>query len=561
MKFLKLSLKNFRNFKESDIELSNKNIFFGLNDVGKTNVLYALRFLFDNDLRKKGIVESDFFRKDINNPIEIIATIDISEDSEDDKKIRAIMKGNLLSETNIIYIKFYAKFNQENSEGEISMFWGYDIENLNEISSRGYSFEIDKVFSITYIDSYVDVFTLFKKNLKNFIINDETIDKKSIDKIKTNIDELNSNISGLSGIKNFEKKIIPKYQKYKKDDLLISIKSEIAIKGFYSDLVPYLHKEGDNNDYPTAGDGRKKILTYSLYDLINDNKVESKIVLYLIEEPENHLHKTLQISLSRELFSSDSYNYIFLTTHSPYILYEIDNTNLVRIYNEKRLLTPSMLYKVPEEFERYKKILNKSLAESLFSSKVLLVEGPSEQLLFERIFQCIQPNYEEEGVYILPVNGIGFEKYKEIFDNLNIYNAIKTDNDFKKNNEQFIVLGFRRCNKLCKIKILSEDNIKFSVNEIPAKRKLYKNNFDLIQNIKNNYNIFLSEVDLENDLNKLLHKKLVEYLNNNNPVKYLQGKKQIRMYELINKLTDEDCKKIYNGKNFEILKLFIGGGV
>jgi len=31
--------------------------------------------------------------------IEIIVTIDISADSEDDKKIRAIMKGNLLSET------------------------------------------------------------------------------------------------------------------------------------------------------------------------------------------------------------------------------------------------------------------------------------------------------------------------------------------------------------------------------------------------------------------------------------------------------------------------------
>ena len=40
MKFTKLSLKNFRNFNDSEINLDNKNIFFGLNDVGKTNALY-----------------------------------------------------------------------------------------------------------------------------------------------------------------------------------------------------------------------------------------------------------------------------------------------------------------------------------------------------------------------------------------------------------------------------------------------------------------------------------------------------------------------------------------
>lgn len=557
MKFTKLSLKNFRNFNDSEINLDNKNIFFGLNDVGKTNALYALRFLFDNEQRKKGIVETDFYKKNINCPIEIIVTIDISDDSEDDKKIRAIMKGNLLSETELIYIKFTAIFNQENGMGDISMFWGYDIENLTEMLSKGYSFEIDKVFSVTYIDSYVDLFSLFKKNLKTFIINDEEIDKEKIDEIKKNINDLNNNISQLSGIKKFEEIIMPKYEKYKKDDLKISIKSEIAIKGFYSDLVPYLHKIDDVNDYPTAGDGRKKILTYSLYDLINENKKESKIVLYLIEEPENHLHKTLQISLSRVLFSTESYDYVFLTTHSPYIIYEIDNTNLIRIYKDREMLTPSVLYQVPDSFKKHKKILNKSLSEALFSSKVLLVEGPSEQLLFERVFQAINVNYEEEGIYILPVNGIGFEKYKTILDELKIFNAIKTDNDLRKDEQQYILLGFRRCNKLCGAKVLSEENIKYYKNEVAVKRKMFKDNVKLINSVRKDYKIFLSEVDLENDLNKILHKRLTECLNKTNPVKYLQEKKQIRMFELINLLTDEDCIKIYNGKNFEILKLFI----
>lgn len=40
MKFEKVVIKNFRNFDNVELDLSNKNIFFGLNDVGKTNFLW-----------------------------------------------------------------------------------------------------------------------------------------------------------------------------------------------------------------------------------------------------------------------------------------------------------------------------------------------------------------------------------------------------------------------------------------------------------------------------------------------------------------------------------------
>ena len=47
MKFKSVTIKNFRNFEDISIELTNKNVLFGMNDVGKTNFLYALRFVFD----------------------------------------------------------------------------------------------------------------------------------------------------------------------------------------------------------------------------------------------------------------------------------------------------------------------------------------------------------------------------------------------------------------------------------------------------------------------------------------------------------------------------------
>lgn len=50
MEFVSIRIKNFRNFEDIELDLSNKNIFFGLNDVGKTNFLYALRYMFDKDI-------------------------------------------------------------------------------------------------------------------------------------------------------------------------------------------------------------------------------------------------------------------------------------------------------------------------------------------------------------------------------------------------------------------------------------------------------------------------------------------------------------------------------
>ena len=63
MKFENIKIENFRNFEKIDLDLSNKNIFFGLNDVGKTNFLYALRYVFDKDVRRLNLLDSDFHNK------------------------------------------------------------------------------------------------------------------------------------------------------------------------------------------------------------------------------------------------------------------------------------------------------------------------------------------------------------------------------------------------------------------------------------------------------------------------------------------------------------------
>ena len=555
MKFESIKIKNFRNFEDIDLTLSNKNIFFGLNDVGKTNFLYALRYVFDKDIRKLNLVDSDFHNKQLDKPIEIIVTLDISDVEDSDcQKLRAQLKGALQSKYSKVYIKLLAEYNKTELLALPLLYWGGDLDNLQEMKQRGYLYEIDYVFNVIYIDSYVDLYSLFKKNVSQLIKNENDDDKVALANIKKTVDELNNNISSLSGIKEFESRLTPEYKKFRDEGISVSIKSEIAVKGLYSNIIPYIKQNDDENLYPTAGEGRKKLLAYSIFDILADENAEKKITLFLIEEPENHLHKSMQIELSQTLVTDSKYTYLFVTTHSPFVLYEMDNVNLVRIYSDRKVNGISTFYKVPENYEKARKILNRCLSEAIFANKVLLVEGPSEYMLFSKVLAIVHPFYEADGVYILPVDGIGFQMYISILDALEIFNVIKTDNDLRavKGKGTYSVLGFSRCNKYVGKPLLPTEQIK--ENSIAAKRALYNANIKILDKIRSEYSIFLSKVDLENDLDEVMHDRLSTLLEETSPVDYLQDSKHYHMVELIEKLSDTDCRTIYNHYNFACLK-------
>lgn len=557
MNFNSITIKNFRNFEEIFINLSNKNVLFGMNDVGKTNFLYALRYIFDKDVRRQNFSDTDYYRKNVNRPIEITIALDISDtENKDSQKLRARLKGAILTNQDLVYIKVVADYDEKEMIGVPILYWGGDINELEEMKVRGTFFEIDYVFNVIYVDAYVDLYALFKKNVNSLLVNDEDQDKEILENIRNTYDELNDQISSLSGIKSFEEKITPEYKRFRHDDISISVKSEIAIKGLYSNIVPYIKQKADDSLYPTSGEGRKKLLVYAIFNLLSLEEEETKINIFLIEEPENHLHRSMQIALSHILFLENKYQYLFMSTHSPFVLTEMDQVNLVRIYNEDKIMSKSVLYEVPNEFKNQRKMLNRGLIEAIFADRVLLVEGPSENVLFGKVLSEINPFYEADGIYILPVGGFGFNPYFNILDALHIDNIIKTDNDLRKikGTEKYSVLGFSRLNNYVGKKILPETPI--DDNSVKAKRALYDDNRDELNKLRANYSLYLSRCSLEEDLDEVIHHQMIEYLPaaDGDPVGYLQAAKNKHMVELVEKLTTEDCRNIYEHYNFACLK-------
>ena len=56
MRIEKLHIKGFRNFRDEEFLFQPQTLIIGANDVGKTNLLYALRLLFDKSLNEQIVI-------------------------------------------------------------------------------------------------------------------------------------------------------------------------------------------------------------------------------------------------------------------------------------------------------------------------------------------------------------------------------------------------------------------------------------------------------------------------------------------------------------------------
>ncbi|WP_407863124.1 ATP-dependent endonuclease [Parvimonas parva] len=70
------------------------------------------------------------------------------------------------------------------------------------------------------------------------------------------------------------------------------------------------------------------------------------------------------------------------------------------------------------------------ILEFILSSKVILVEGPSEYILFDRFYKDITGRHlNEDRIYVLAIRGLSFKRYLDIAKITGSRVAVITDND------------------------------------------------------------------------------------------------------------------------------------
>lgn len=552
MRLKTLYIKGFRNFKEATINFNNQSLIIGANDVGKTNLLYALRILLDRgfsdlDLELK---ESDFYAYEETNEVIITAFFDdIKEDC-----ILSKMKGDISGDGKLV-IKYLA------TKGEdYKFFCGKSDadEDLHEYAIPYYR----KVLNIKYINSKRDFWGYINKT-KNILLQQakedrsaETIDmddalyKQISDKLK----EVDSQIPELSYVKNATEQINEELNKLAIHNQEQKVVFDTASTDTDSVInkISITSKHGDKK-LLIGGEGRLNQIYLSLWASQNRiSEYSNEVSILCVEEPEAYLHPHQQRELARYLCQVLK-GQVILTSHSPYIVCEFSPNSIMRLYKddqETKVASDGCSSVIEEGFDGFGYRMSVIPAEAFFADCVILVEGQSELIFYKTLAKQIGIDLDRLNISILSVEGVGFNTYAKILGALGIYWVARTDNDIFKIQHQDayrfagIERGLELAKQSCDLeetdeKVIDAYSCKIhgfaDKNSIPSK---VLETADKLRDVLANYDIFIADVDFETDLcNGPLKDALKEYygdlLSDSSLIKKMKSHKAINIYDFL----------------------------
>jgi len=180
----------------------------------------------------------------------------------------------------------------------------------------------------------------------------------------------------------------------------------------------------DNIPFSMSGQGQQSAIKISL--AMSRHAGRAKFVT--VEEPENHLtHTSLTTLLSRIESLAGEQQQLFITTHSSFVLNRLGLDKLLLMGND----IASKLSKLdPETVSYFKKLPGYDTLRIVLADKIVLVEGPSDEIIFERVFQDIYGKLPMQcGIDVLSMRGLSLARGMELCAALNKPLTALRDND------------------------------------------------------------------------------------------------------------------------------------
>lgn len=548
MKLHKIHIKGFRNFDDAEIFFEKKTLIIGANDVGKTNLIYALRLLFDKTISEQDLelCDSDYNAYSGTGTIEITVTLcNVTEECLISTFAGSVKDG-------ILMIRYT---NQKN--GNYKIFTGYDEKTFTELSTRQYI----KRLNMQYVDTNRNLASFLRHEKSKLLqiskekLTDEQTgsDNKKLVSIQEGLDSINQQISSLNYISTALEGVnheLCSLSVHNEDQSVCFVAGESNAEKLLDNLV--LSCSNGESAIAIGGDGRNnQIFLATWIAKQNIQKSIDHVTFYAIEEPEAHLHPHQQRKLS-EYIQESFKDQVIVTSHSPQIASQFDASSIVRLYTKNKYSYAAcggcseMLKNVISKFG-YR--LNSLSAETFFSDGVFLVEGTSEVLFYNALAKSVGIDLDRYNISVLSIEGIGFKPYVAVCNALNIPWVLRTDNDIfskpKQNPTHKYYAGISRVMGIIKEIDSNTEVFKYwekheSDNEWPKDIEVSQRATELNNYIRENISkmgIFLSDVDLENDLaNSNLQKKLIEHYGKrsiNSLVEAMQKKKASNMLKFL----------------------------
>jgi predicted ATP-dependent endonuclease of OLD family len=208
----------------------------------------------------------------------------------------------------------------------------------------------------------------------------------------------------------------------------LEVTADVSISSFESGMQLSV----DNINLPQIGKGEQNTIQIKL---AIQNKA-SNVDVILLEEPENHLSHTNLSKLVKYIENQRQGKQLFITTHSSYVLNKLSLDKLCLI-NESYIRLNDIDKSVSKSLKR---LPGYDTLRVVLSKNVVLVEGPSDELVLKRSYIDTHDRLpEDDGIDIIVVRGIGFKNYLEIAKNIgtNVHVVKDNDGNHKDNIEEY----------------------------------------------------------------------------------------------------------------------------
>ena len=549
----KIYIKGYRNFKEATVNFNKNCLVIGANDVGKTNLIYAMRLLLD-----KGFSDYDFELNDSDfyayeDTQEVIIRIYFTDVT--DECVIARMPGKY-SDNGEMVIQY--KATKEKGKVDYHFYCGKsdNEKDLTEIESPWYR----RFLNLKYISSRRDFWGYINKS-KNLLLNQAKDNREPkiveqddalYDDIAEKLLYVDEKIPELSYVKNATDRLneeLDKLSIHNREQRIVFDTSTTEIDRVINS-VSLASKYGDKSMI-IGGEGRINQIYLSLWAAQNENlELTNEVSIICIEEPEAYLHPHQQRGLAAYL-SKALNGQVILTSHSPFIVSEFSPNSIIRLYKDERnntLVASNGCSKIIEDgIDGLGYRMSVIPAEAFFSDYVILIEGPSELLFFKTLAKQIGIDLDRMNISVLSVDGIDFKTYCKVLNAMGIEWALRTDNDIMKvpKKEEYRYAGIERalaCLEECciineKDKDTIEKNKKLlrgfdNTEDIPEENRKAA---EWLMDFLDDYDIQLADVDLETDmLSSSLRDSLKKYYDEDGEMSDMEIIEEMKKHKALN---------------------------
>jgi len=453
MRISRIKIVNFRNFSHFEVDLSERYlIIVGENNVGKSNLIYALRLLLDISLPNSArhLNERDFWdgleQPFGGNEIKISVTFaDFSDDENEYASMRDCYKqenGGLISTLSYVFAPTA----------------GIDIEDQSDLDIDDYDFyfccdeDSERKFTDLTFQKFIPLEVLsairnassdlstWSRSPLSRLVNRLELDRDQLGELGNNIDTAISALLDLPPIADLQQSIDVRLAQ-----MIGSNNTIEPVLGFLQTdpdrLMRFLrlYTEGPRQrSLDEIGTGYANVLFVILLLLdaqAKEDAVEQASMILAVEEPEVHLHPHLQRLIFRDLTNRSQKNVpLIVTTHSPHIASVAPLKSILALRSTqngtigKNAVNANLTDQEIADIERY---IDVTRAELAFSKGVILVEGITEEIIITEFARLLGTPLDEFGITLINIDGIDFAPYVKLLkpESLGIPFAVITDGD------------------------------------------------------------------------------------------------------------------------------------